>query len=346
MSNIKLLGIDIAKHIFYMHGIDKKGHCVLKKKINREHFLDTLIQLDCDIFVMEACGGANHWARELKKQGRTVKLISPQFVKPFVKRNKNDWNDAEAISIAASQPSMVFVEPLSEERQDIQSIHRVRQGLIDMRTACGNRVRGLLHEYGKIVSIGIKKLVIQLEDILNDENNTQLTELIKQVLKQELALLKDFGTRIKECDKLLEVICQQNEICKKLTQMPGIGVINASILHVKLGAGLAFENGRHFAAYLGLTPKQHSSGGKNVLLGISKRGDSYVRKNLIHGARSILRLAGQKTDYLSQWATALSCKKKGNIVACALANKLARIAWAIVKNNEEFQWEPTIKVAV
>lgn len=345
MSNITLLGIDIAKHIFYMHGIDEKGHCVLKQKINRAHFLETLIQLDCDVFVMEACGGANHWARELKKHGRTVKLISPQFVKPFVKRNKNDWNDAEAICIAASQPTMVFVEPLSEERQDIQSIHRVRQGLIDMRTGCGNRVRGLLHEYGKIVSIGTSKLVAQLEDMLNDEKDTQLTELIKQILKQELTLLKDFTKRIKECDKMLENICQQNPICQKLHQMPGIGIINATILHVKLGAGLAFKNGRHFAAYLGLTPKQHSSGGKNVLLGISKRGDCYVRKNLIHGARSILRLSGQKTDYLSRWSHELTVKKKSNIVACALANKLARIAWSIVKNNEEFQWEPTRKPA-
>ena len=342
MSHIKLLGVDIAKHIFHLHGIDEKGHCVFTKKVNREHFLDTLIQLDCETIVMEACGSSNYWARELKKHNRSVKLISPQFVTPFVKRNKNDYKDAEAICEAASRPAMVFVEPLTEDRQDIQSIHRIRQGLVDMRTACGNRIRGLLAEYGEIVSIGIHKLSEQLTTLLdenNDATSSKLSPLLRKFLKEELVLLKDFTNRIKICDKELQRLCDENAICQKLNKMPGIGVINATILYVKLGAGLAFNNGRHFAAYMGLTPKQHSSGGKAVLLGISKRGDGYVRKNLIHGARSILRLSGKKTDKLSQWANQLNARKRMTVVAVALANKLARIAWAIVKKDSEFDSE-------
>lgn len=347
MSNIKLLGIDIAKNIFHLHGVDEKGHCVLTKKVNRKIFLETLIQIDCETIVMEACGGANYWARELKKQGRSVKLISPQFVKPFVKRNKNDYKDAEAICEAASRPNMNFVEPLTEERQDIQSVHRIRQGLIDARTACGNRIRGLLAEYGEVVSLGVYKLITQLTELLGDEPNKQcqLTPLLKQLLASKLELLKDYNKRVKACDVLLKNICQHNDICQRLSEMPGIGVINATILYVKLGTGLAFKNGRHFAAYLGLTPKQHSSGGKEVLLGISKQGDSYVRKNLVHGARSILRLVAKRTDSLSQWALKLKCQKRANVVVVALANKLARIAWCIVKENKTFELNPVLKVS-
>ena len=171
MSYIKLLGVDIAKQVFHLHGVDAKGKKIIQKKVSRGKFLETLITLDCETIVMEACGGANHWARQLKSQGRTVKLISPQFVKPFVRTNKNDWNDAAAICEAAARHSMVYVEPLTEERQDIQSIHRIRQGLIDMRTACGNRIRGLLAEYGEIVPVGLTKLLVELPMLLGNEDN-------------------------------------------------------------------------------------------------------------------------------------------------------------------------------
>jgi transposase len=335
MEHIKLLGIDIAKNIFHLHGIDGQGKKVFQKKVSRDKFLETLINTDCEVIVMEACGGANHWARQLKKHNCSVKLISPQFVKPFLKGNKNDWKDAEAICEAASRSNMVFVEPLTEERQDIQSIHRVRQGLIDIRTACGNRIRGLLAEYGQIVPMGIHKLTQMLPEILENESG-YLTPIVRTIVSQEFEGLRELSKRIKEYDKMLEAICENTPLCQKLIKIPGIGVINASILFVKLGSGLSFNNGRHFAAYLGLVPKQHSSGGKNTLLGISKRGDCYVRKNLIHAARSILRVAIGKKDQLSEWAVKLCCKKKNNVVIAALANKLARIAWAIARNNTEF----------
>lgn len=336
MSYVKILGIDIAKNVFHLHGTDSKGNKILQKKVGREKFLETLICIDAEVIVMEACGGANYWARTLKKQNRQVKLISPQFVKPFVKRNKNDWNDAEAICEAASRPSMVFVEPLTEERQDIQSIHRIRQGLIETKTACGNRIRGLLAEYGKAIPLGAEKLMKALPVLLNEGNNG-LSEIIKSFICKEMEQLQMLKKQIAECDQALEVICQNNELCQKLRKIPGIGIINASILYVKLGMGVAFKNGRHFAAYLGLTPRQHSSGGKNVLLGISKRGDGYVRRNLIHGARSLMLVAGKKAGTLSKWIIDLSCRKKANVVAVALANKLARIAWTIVKNNLDFK---------
>ena len=336
MNHIKLVGLDIAKHVFHLHGVDSQGKKVYQKKVSREKFLETLICLDCEVIVMEACGGANYWARELKKQGRTVKLISAQFVRAFVTRNKNDWKDAEAICEAASRPNMVFVEPLTEERQDIQAIHRIRQGLVDMRTACSNRIRGLLAEYGKVIPVRIRNLVKELPLILSDESNN-LTPLMRSLLTREWEQLRDFSDRIRECEQLLENVCQNNEICQKLKTIPGVGIINATILYVKLGTGQTFKNGRHFAAYLGLTPRQHSSGGKEVLLGISKQGDRYVRKNLMHAARSVTRCAGRKNDNLSQWITRLSCKKKANVVAVALANKIARTAWAIVKTGIEYK---------
>lgn len=338
MSYIKILGVDIAKTTFHIHGMDAKGYKILQKKLTRSKFLETLAQLDCETIVMEACGGANHWARQLKRQGRDIKLISPQFVKPFVKTNKNDWKDAEAICEAAARANMVYVEPLTEDRQDIQSIHRIRQGLIDTRTATGNRIRGLLQEYGEIAPLGIHKLMEVLPEIYCNESNL-LTPRIRVVMMGEFQELLHLNKRIKEYDQLLEEICQQNEYCQRLRSIPGVGVINATILYVKLGSGSAFKNGRHFAAYLGLVPKQHSSGGKSNLLGISKRGDQYVRKNLVHGGRSILKLSKDKSDKLNTWCYQLSTKKKANVVAVALANKLARIAWAVVAKNEVFKKE-------
>lgn len=336
MSDIKLVGVDIAKNVYHMHGVNASGKQVFQKKVSREKFLETLICLSCETIVMEACGGANHWARQLKTQGREVKLISPQFVKPFVKRNKNDWKDADAICEAASRPNMVFVEPLTEERQDVQSIHRVRQGLVDIKTACGNRIRGLLAEYGEVLPMGIQKLLQDLPRILSEEAN-HLTPIIRTLIDKEWEQLRDLSKRIEEYDKMLAALCKNNEVCERLKTIPGVGIVNATILYVKLGTGQSFKNGRHFAAYLGLTPGQHSSGGKQVLLGISKRGDCYVRKNLVHGARSIVSIAGKKSDCLSKWTQNLSCKKRANVVTVAVANKIDRMAWAIVKNNTEFK---------
>jgi transposase len=274
----------------------------------------------------------------VKKLGKEVKLISPQFVTWYVKRNKNDWKDAEAICEAAAREVTHYVEPLSEDRQDIQSIHRMRQGLIDIRTATGNRIRGLLQEYGAVIPVGLHKLMKVLPDIYGDESN-HLTPRIRVIMMGEFEELLSLNKRIKEYDELLKEICEQNDSCKRLTSIPGVGVINATILHVKLGSGSTFKNGRHFAAYLGLVPKHRGTGGKNQLSGISKRGDKYVRKNLVHAGRSVLKYSESKTDKLNVWCSALSTKKKANVVAVALANKIARIAWALTAKNEVFKAE-------
>lgn len=336
MKHIKTLGIDIVKAVFHLHGVNAGGAKLLQKKVSRAKFLETVINIDCETVVMEACGGANHWARELKKQGCQVKLISPQFVKAFVKTNKNDWRDAEAICEAAARANMVYVEPLTEERQDIQSLHRIREGLVETRVSTGNRVRGLLLEYGVDIPVGASKLLEVLPEIYGDESN-HLSPQMRLMMMDEFQELRRLDQRIKEYDQKLETICKENEHCQNLRSIPGVGVINATILYVKLGSGSTFKNGRHFAAYLGLVPRQHSSGGKSNLLGISKRGDAYVRKNLIHGGRSIVRVSKGKTDHLNLWCDRLTqSKKPGNVVAVALANKLARIAWAVVTKRERF----------
>lgn len=334
--NVKLLAIDIAKNIFQLHGIDDKGKCQLKKMIKRNELMKYIVNIPICLIVMEACGSSNYWAREFKKLGHEVKLISPQFVKPFVKTNKNDANDAQAIAEAASRPDMRFVPIKGLEQQDIQCIHRIRERLVKERTALSNQVRGLLAEYGEVIPKGISSIKKKLPEILEDAEN-ELTFIAREVcaeLYEELLILEN---RIKLYNNKIQIIFKENPLCQKLEKIEGVGILTATAILMVLSDPTLFKNGRHFAAFLGLVPKQHSSGGKQKLLGISKRGDSYLRQLLVHGARSALLAANKKTDSKSVWLQQLKMRAGANRTAVALANKNARIIWALVANDTFYQ---------
>jgi len=335
MSNITSLAVDLAKNTFQLHGTDAKGKIVLKKKISREKLLEFIVSLKpCNIH-MEACGTANYWGRKFKEHGHKVKLINPRYVTPYVKRNKNDVNDAAGIAAAARDPDMRFCDVKTEEQQDMQSVHRIRSLLIQQRTALANQMRGLLAEYGVVIPQGISYIRSELPRIFGNNPN----DMGGLILGCLMELYDHFGyldNKIAAYDKKIEAIFKNNEGCQRLEEIPGIGVLGATILVSVLGNGGAFKNGRHFAAFLGLTPRQHSSGGKERILGISKGGDTYIRTLLVHSARSVLLRSNKKTDKQSKWINSLMSRSGYNKTAVALANKIARTAWAIVRNGENY----------
>jgi len=296
MSNITLLAVDLAKNVFQLHGTDKTGKAVLKKKISRKKLLEFVANLPpCNIY-MEACGSANYWGREFEKFGHKVKLINPKYVKPYVKRNKNDTNDAAGIAAAARDPDMRFCEVKTEAQQDVQSIHRMRKLLIHQRTALANQIRGILSEYGIVLAQGINNIRKHLSEILGD-NPKNMSTLILGSLSESYEHFNYLDKQIASYNEKIMYMFSQSEICKRLATIPGVGELGATILAAVLGTGVAFKNGRHFAAFLGLVPKQHSSGGRERLLGISKGGDTYIRTLLVHGARAVLLWANKKTDH-------------------------------------------------
>lgn len=333
VKKITTLGIDLAKNSFQLHGIDEQGKVVLKKSVSRSQLSAMIANLPSCLIGMEACGGANYWAREFLKHGHDVKLISPQFVKPYVKSNKSDANDAEAICEAVGRPSMRFVPIKTLEQQDIQSVHRIRSHLVMKKTALMNMIRGLLHEYGIAIPQGIsslKKTIVELSEV----EITSTTLFFCKDLYEELLAIEE---KIEKYDNKINEIFESNPMCKRLETIPGIGKQTATILYTTIGDGKEFKNGREFASYLGLVPRQSSTGGKTKLLGISKRGDKYIRGLLVHGARSVLIHSQKKTDRRSRWAQELREKKGMNKTTVAIANRNARIVWAIVKNRSVYQ---------
>ena len=333
--NIKRVGIDLAKQVFQLHGVDSQEKAVLRKQLRRAQMLDYFKKMPPCLIGMEACSSAHYWGRELQKLGHTVKLMAPQFVKPYVKSNKNDANDAEAICEAVARPTMRFVAIKSIAQQDIQAVHRIRSGLVQQRTAKVNQIRGLLAEYGIVVGRRVDTLRNALPLLLEDANNGLSIDFraLLQGLQQDLAMLNE---RVDELEKNIKTLASSNTDAKRLQQIPGIGPITATALVCAIGNGKQFKRGRDMAAWLGLTPRQHSSGGKDLLLGISKRGDAYLRTLLIHGARAVLKVAGQKDDPRSCWLQNLCSRRNKNIAAVALANKNARIAWALLSKETNY----------
>ena len=332
------VGVDLAKTVFQVHGVSRDEKKVWRRRLARACWLETLVEKlepGCQIG-MEACTGAHHWARELQKKGFAVKLIAPQFVKPYVKSNKSDATDAEAVCEAMARPSMRFVAVKTLEQQDIQAVHRVRSGLIEQRTAKANQIRGLVAEYGLIAPRELGQLRIALPRWLENTENG-LSGRFRRLLAGLWDDLKLLDDRVLELDQEITSIAQSDPAAKRLQQLRGVGPIVASALVAAVGDARQFANGRQMAASLGLTPRQHSSGGKERLLGISKRGDRYLRSVLIHGARAVIRTASNKNDRLSQWVTALAARRHPNVAAVALANKTARIAWAMLRNATDYQ---------
>lgn len=328
MSEINLLAIDLAKNVFELHGVDARGACLLRRQVRRAQLLRFMTQLAPCTVAMEACSGAHYWGRQFEQLGHQVKLIAPQFVKPFVKGNKTDRNDAQAICEAAARPQMRFVALKTVEQQQILVLHRLRSAAVKERTALANRLRAVLGEFGVVVPKGLARLRRALPEVL--ENSTQA---LPPIVVEELQLQREHLSALDEQVQRLEVRIEQqlklDERACALMQRRGVGPLIASAFTAQIGAPQSFENGRQVAAWLGLVPRQHSSGGKPLLLGISKRGDAYVRTLLVHGARAVLRTATRHPgDALCRWALSVQERRGKNKAIVAVANKMARQLWA------------------
>lgn len=332
---ITTVGVDLAKNVFQIHAVDERGKAVLRKQLKREQVAPFFAKLPTCLVGMEACASAHHWARKLQGFGHTVRLIAPQFVKPYVKANKNDAADAEAICEAVSRPSMRFVAVKNVAQQALLAMHRVRQGFIKARTAQANQIRGLLGEYGLIIPQGIGHIARRVPRLLEDASN-ELPGTFRALIDRLLEHLKALDEELAQLEAQIKAWHRENEASRRLEQIPGIGPITASALVATMGEARNFSNGRQVAAWLGLVPRQHSSGGKTTLLGVSKRGDAYVRTLLIHGARSMI-LAMRRKANPHGWLNDLVKRRNPNVAAVALANKNARIAWALLAHERSFR---------
>ena len=334
--NVKTIGIDLAKAIFQIHGVNEHGKCLFNKQLKRAQMISFFANLPPCLVGMEACSSAHYWARKLQGLGHTVKLMAPQFVKPYVKTNKNDAADAEAVCEAVSRPNMRFVPMKSSEQLAVLALHRARQGFVKARTAQANQLRGLLAEHGIIIPKGIAHIGKHLPEILEEYENG-LPGTFRQLLERLGEHLKALDRQVQELEVQLQSWHREHVASKKLAQIPGIGPITASALIASVGDAKNFKNGRQLAAWLGLVPRQHSSGGKQTLLGISKRGDSYLRTLLIHGARAVLRVAEREAQHANSWLAGVMGRRNHNVAAVALANKNARIVWALLAQEREYE---------
>lgn len=332
---VTTVGIDLAKNVFQVHGVDERGKTVLKRQLKRDQVGPFFANLPACLIGMEACGSAHHWARKLGALGHAVKLMAPQFVKPYVKTNKNDAADAEAICEAVARPSMRFVPLKSVQQQSILAVHRARQGFVKARTAQANQIRGLLSEFGIVIPQGIGQITRRLAEILEDAENG-LCGQFRRLLQRLGEHLQEMDRQVGELEREIQLWHRQNEHSCRLAQIPGIGPITASALVASVSDAKSFANGRQMAAWLGLVPRQDSTGGKPRLLGISKRGDTYLRTLLIHGARSVVRVSEHKAEAKS-WLKQLLVRRNKNVAAVAVANKNARIAWALLAHGADYE---------
>lgn len=327
--NIVVLGIDLGKNSCSLAGLDASGRVVLRRRLRRssvEGFVGSLGQ--CTV-AMEACCGAHHLGRVFAAHGHTVRLMSPEYVRPYVKAQKNDELDAEAIAEAATRPTMRFVEVKSQAQSDVQALHRARERLVAERTALTNHLRALLLERGVAVPQGRRKLEEELA-VFADEESEAVSPRIRRLIEDLRSEWRALDERIAAFDAEFVRMAREDEAARRLTTIPGIGTINATALAAAVGDARTFRRGRDMAAWLGLVPRQMTTGGKPRLLGISKRGNRYLRKNLIHGARAVLPYLVDRETPLGRWARGLLARTHKNVVIVALANKLARIAWAVL----------------
>jgi transposase len=334
-QKISVLGIDIAKLVFHLVGTDDRGHVILRKRMARRELLHFIAMLPPALIGMEACGSAHYWARRCAEHGHEVRLIAPQFVNAYVKSPKHDTRAAEAICEAVTRPTMRFVPIKRVEQQDLQALHRVRERLINARTALVNEIRGLLNEDGIVLPQGMSKfrtsVVRQLEAA-----QAQLTPLSTAVFWHLYEEFRALENRVAYYNEKLQAMGQAHPQCQRLRAIPGVGPLTATALLAAVPDAAHFKNGRQLAAWLGLVPREHSTGGKPRLLGMSTRGDRYLRKLLVHGARATLRWAVLKNDPRSRWVRALIARRGNKRAAVALANKNARIVWALLAHNREY----------
>jgi transposase len=332
MKNIKVLGIDLAKNVFQLHGTDAKGKRVLTKRLSRQKLVEFVTNLPPCLIGIEACTGSHHWARVFERMGHTVKMMAPQFVKPYVRSNKNDRNDARGIAEAVTRPDMKFVPIKKIEQQDVLLLHRARQLLIKQRVAQANQIRGLLAEYGVVIPKGIKHIGSMMQVL--DDNKDKITSKANTVFVRLYEQFKQYSNQVDTYDKEITVMAEQDAMCREVMKIEGIGVLTASAVVATIGDAKVFKNGREVSAWLGLVPKQHSSGNTIRLSGISKRGDRYVRSLLIHGGRSVVKNCEGKKDGRNIWIANKKQRCGYNKASVAVANKNARIIWAILATGE------------
>lgn len=333
--NVNLISIDLAKSIFQVCGVNQEGKQVFNRAVRRSRLPELIAQHPGIPIAMEACSGSNYWGRRFQQDGHAVRLIPPIHVKPFVKGNKNDRNDAFAISEAARRPGMQFVPPRSLEQTDLMMVHRIRERRVRERTSLINQTRGLLNEYGIVLGRGISVLRAGLPLLLEDAENG-LTMVARQHLQSLLEEWRGMDERIAELDRSIRQTARSLKTTRRLTEIHGVGDMIATAAVAKLGRGDQFRNGRQFSACLGLVPREHSSGGKQKLGGITKRGNAYLRKLLVQGAWSVIRYADSNQDRLSRWARDVVERRGKHKAAIAVANKLARIIWAMVRYERSY----------
>ena len=334
--NLHAIGIDLGKTVFHLLGLSQTGEVVVRKKFSRTQLLRFTANVQVDLIGMEACPGSHFLGKALREQGHEARLMPAQYVKPFVKTNKNDFIDAAAIAEAVCRPSMRFVPVKTDEQLDMQSIHRVRERWIMRRTAVVNQIRGLLLERGITVRMGRCHLDAALPNILED-GSTPLSGTLRFLLVELKQELEQLAGHIEQAEMLIQKAAQQSEACRRLDAIPGIGPLMATALIAAIGNGAAFRKGREFAAWVGLVPREHSTGGKQKLLGIGKRGNSYLRKLFVQGARAVLKYRDKQCSGLKHWLAELSSRSHYNVVGVALANKLARMAWAVLASGDAYR---------
>jgi transposase len=333
---VTTIGLDIAKSVFQVHGIDEQGRAVLRKRLARAKVLEFFAQLPPCVIGLEACGGAHHWARELQALGHDARLIPPHYVKAYVKTNKHDMADAEACSEAVRRPSMRFVPVKSAAQQAMTMLHRVRDQLVRQRTATINALRGHLAEFG-LVAAQRRQGLGELLAVLGDLEDRRVPPLAREILASLTGQLRDLEARIAELDRRLVRMTRVDPVCRALAEVPGIGPVIATAFTVAVPDPGRFASGRHRSAWLGLVPRQHATGGKPRPLGLSKRGDAYLRRQLIHGARAVVRVSRGRSGGLWSWVEGLLARRPFNVVVAAVANKLARIVWAMLSRGEAYR---------
>ena len=329
-------GVDLAKRVFQVHWVEAQTGEVKRKMLLRQEVSEFFAQREIGVVAMEACGSAHHWGRLVTRLGHQVRLVSAQFVRPFVKTNKTDAADAQAIWEAAQRPEMRFVGLKSEEQQAVLSLHRIRQQLVKVRTMQAQQIRSLLYEFGIVLPKSWRALLLQAGPMLADSTRSEVPQLLRGELLSQLESLRSLTGRIQQLEQRITCYRGRLEDCKRIEAIPGIGRLSSTALVATIGDARTFRSGREMAAFLGLVPRQSGTGGRVRLLGISKRGDPYLRTLLIHGARSVITQGSRPGRTLEPWVQTLLRRRPKNVAIVALANKMARTAWALLAHGRSF----------
>lgn len=343
MKDLHIIGVDIAKNTFHLHGSNHRGDVLFRKKLSRAQMIKFFAELGSCVVALEACATAHHWAREFSAMGHGVRMVPPRYVKPFVKRQKNDANDAEAIVEAALRPTMRFVEPKTKDQQGLAVLYRTRDLLVRQRTQLVNALRAHLAEFGIVVGIGIQQLT-KLTEIVSSGRHPDLPEAVQRACLLYISQIDVLSAELKKLDVSLRDNSRQDAIAKQLQRIPGVGPVGATAIEAFAPPMESFKSGRGFSAWLGLVPRQNSTGGKSRLGATSKMGQADIRRHLVAGAMSVIRWGKIKGFEGNEWLARLVARKPTMVAAIALANKMARVIWALLNKKEEYR--PWLQTAV